>query len=66
MQLEEPRTVSQAWARLKTWRIENEHFSAVSFEWFVLALDMLFSLGAVELRQDLLVPRRNHAASAHR
>ncbi|WP_105970713.1 ABC-three component system middle component 6 [Streptomyces geranii] len=66
MQLEEPRTVSQTWARFKAWRADNEHFSPVSFEWFVLALDMLYSLDAVELRQDLLVARRIHAASAQR
>ncbi|MFD7963002.1 ABC-three component system middle component 6 [Streptomyces zaomyceticus] len=66
LQLEEPRTVSQAWARLKSWRLENKHFSPVSFEWFVLALDMLYGLGVVELHQDLLVARRVHAASAQR
>ncbi|MFF4847298.1 ABC-three component system middle component 6 [Streptomyces sp. NPDC001194] len=64
MQLEEPRTVSQAWARLKQWRSENSHFAPVSFEWFVLSLDVLYSLGAVELHQDLLVVRRNDAAPA--
>ncbi|WP_373292164.1 ABC-three component system middle component 6 [Streptomyces daqingensis] len=66
MQLGEPRSVSQAWARLRAWRLENGHYSPVSFEWFVLALDMLYSLGAVDLRRDLLVARRSYAASGQR
>ncbi|MFF2956757.1 ABC-three component system middle component 6 [Kitasatospora sp. NPDC057965] len=57
LQLDEPRTVSQTWARLKTWRREHGHHSPVSFGWFVLALDVLYGIGAIELRRDLLVAR---------
>ena len=66
LQLDEPRTVSQAWSRLKAWRLENDHTSPVSFGWFVLALDVLYSMGAVDLDQDLLVARSAHAAPLER
>ena len=66
LQLDEPRTVSQAWARLKSWRADQAHTSPVSFEWFVLALDILYSLGAVELDQDVLVARSTDAAPSER
>ncbi|MFE1510170.1 ABC-three component system middle component 6 [Streptomyces sp. NPDC051740] len=57
-ELDGPLTVSQAWARLKDRRLALGHRSPVSFGWFVLALDVLHALGAVELRDDLLMPRR--------
>ncbi|MFJ5227560.1 ABC-three component system middle component 6 [Streptomyces sp. NPDC088400] len=68
MQLDEPRTVSQAWARFKRWRTEHRHYSPVSFEWFVLALDVLYAMGTVELHQDLLtrVRRDTDAAPSER
>lgn len=57
-ELDGPVTISQAWARLKARRAALGHRSPVSFGWFVLALDVLHALGAVELRDDLLMPRR--------
>ncbi|MER6101997.1 ABC-three component system middle component 6 [Streptomyces sp. NPDC001832] len=66
LQLDEPRTVSQAWARLKSWRADQTYTSPVSFEWFVLALDILFAMGAVELAQDVLVTRSTDAAPSER
>ncbi|KDQ71456.1 MULTISPECIES: ABC-three component system middle component 6 [Streptomyces] len=66
LQLDEPRSVSQTWARLRTWRAEHGHASPVSFGWFVLALDVLYSMGAVELDQDILVARSMHAAPLER
>ncbi|MEU4205831.1 ABC-three component system middle component 6 [Streptomyces sp. NPDC026294] len=66
LQLDEPRSVSQTWSRLKTWRAEHSHTSPVSFGWFVLALDVLYSMGAAELAQDVLVARSMHAAPLER
>lgn len=66
LQLDEPRSVSQAWARLRTWRTQHGHPAPVSFGWFVLALDVLFSMGAIDLRRDLLVARSSHAAAVDR
>ncbi|RAY13788.1 hypothetical protein DPM19_19240 [Actinomadura craniellae] len=65
LQLDRPLTVSQTWARLRTWRQVNGHPAPLSFGWFVLALDVLYALGALELNDDLLtVVRTGHAASA--
>ncbi|WP_432092311.1 ABC-three component system middle component 6 [Streptomyces sp. bgisy100] len=66
LQLDEPRSVSQAWSRLKTWRADHAHTSPVSFGWFVLALDVLYSMGAVALDQDVLVARSTDAALLER
>jgi hypothetical protein len=58
LQLDQPLTVSQAWARVREWRKENGHPAPISFGWFVLALDTLFALERVELRDDLLTLTR--------
>jgi hypothetical protein len=45
----------------------NGHPAPLSFGWFVLALDVLYTLGVLELDEDLLtVVRTDHAASALR
>jgi hypothetical protein len=64
--LQEPLTVSQTWVRLREWRDRHAHAAPVSFGWFVLALDMLYALGVVELRENLLTVRRVDAAAAWR
>ncbi|SFC69180.1 ABC-three component system middle component 6 [Streptomyces aidingensis] len=66
MQLDRPLTVSQAWSRLKEWRSENDHPAPLSFGWFVLALDVLYALGLVELKNDLLTRGAAHAPRAER
>lgn len=55
MVLDEPRTVSRAWTLFKDRRAELGHFAPVSFSWFTLGLDVLYTLGVVELRRDLIV-----------
>jgi hypothetical protein len=62
LQLDEPKTVSQAWLRLRAWRAERELTSPISFTWFVLALDVLYGLGAVDIIDDLLTRRRVDAS----
>lgn len=61
--LDEPLTVSQTWARFKEQRARLGHHAPVSFEWFVLGLDILYALGTIELRRDLLVPTRSEDAA---
>ncbi|MGC4885796.1 ABC-three component system middle component 6 [Micromonospora sp. DT227] len=61
-----PLTVSQAWARLREWRRSHDHHAPVPFWWFVLALDLLYALGVVELDNELLVRRRADAAALDR
>ncbi|WP_089011304.1 ABC-three component system middle component 6 [Micromonospora inositola] len=56
---DQPLSVNQAWNRLRQWRASNGHRSPVPFWWFVLSLDVLYSLGLVEFDGELLVRRRN-------
>jgi hypothetical protein len=48
LQLDGPRTVSETWTRLKEWRAGNEFDQPLTFEWFQLALDMLYAMGLVD------------------
>lgn len=43
-ELNEPKTVSRVWSDLQGERGEVQ----MSFDWFVLALDLLFAVGAVD------------------
>jgi hypothetical protein len=58
-----PQTVSALWEKLliqnKTSRHSN---SPIGYDQFVLALDLLFMIGAIELTEGL-VKRRNHDSS---
>jgi hypothetical protein len=50
--LDQPKTVSRVWADLKKKRGEDD--LKLSFDWFVLSLDLLFSIDAVELNRGRL------------
>ncbi|MCY2979135.1 MAG: hypothetical protein NTU79_10775 [Planctomycetota bacterium] len=50
--LDQPKTVSRIWSDLKKKRGEDD--LKLSFDWFVLSLDMLFSIDAVELNRGRL------------
>lgn len=52
--LESPRTVSSLWHELIATR-EREARPRIRYDWFVLALDMLFALGAITLGNDNLL-----------
>ncbi len=43
--LREPKTVSRLWSDFSR---ERSGASPVTYDWFVLALDLLFAIGAVE------------------
>lgn len=50
-QLDRPKTVSRVWDEIRglgTRRVE------LRFDWFVLALDLLYTLGAIEMAQGRL------------
>jgi len=49
-------TVSSLWDQFRSAR---EEFGVVSFDWFVLGLDLLFALGTIELDRGVL--RRREA-----
>ena len=55
--LSRPMTVSRLWDELRA-RRETVSHAVVDYRWFVLALDLLFMVGAVEIDQQLLRKRR--------
>lgn len=53
-QLEEPRTVSELWECVREDRIKRTAATPLSFDWFVLALNLLYAAAAVDFRNDLV------------
>ena len=47
--LEAPATVNALWDRVTELRSQRHSASALPFWWFALALDLLYSMGVVEL-----------------
>jgi hypothetical protein len=47
--LTEPKTVSRLWDELEHAMGERSSTRIVSYDWFVLTLDLLYMLGAVEM-----------------
>lgn len=52
--LKEPKTVSRLWDEMNTGR-EIPGSSLITFDWFVLALDLLFMLGTADIRYGRIV-----------
>ena len=48
--LDEPKTVSRIWEEFSKSRSRERDRAPVSYDWFVLSLDLLFILGAVGFR----------------
>jgi hypothetical protein len=53
-QLEEPRTVSELWECVRGARAERIAATPLSFDWFVLALNLLYAVSAVEYREGVV------------
>jgi len=49
--LNEPKTVSRLWDEFKRRRLEE---GAVTYDWFVLALDLLYMTGTISLDKGVL------------
>jgi hypothetical protein len=50
-QLNRPKTVSAVW--------EQAHQTvSISYDWFILALDLLYTIDAIEIHSGLLIRRR--------
>jgi hypothetical protein len=47
--LDEPKTVSRLWDDLKKTRASQSETSLITYDWFVLCLDLLYLLGGVEM-----------------
>lgn len=51
--LDQPKTVSRLWSEYRT-----EHNDEISYDWFVLALDLLYMMGAIERSNGLISLRQ--------
>ncbi len=51
--LDEPKTVSRLWAEFQKRRC-NIALSIITYDWFVMALDLLFMLDAVSMERGIL------------
>ena len=53
--LDEATTVSRLWEKVQLSRSDSSARSLVTYDWFVLALDLLYILGAVDLVRGRLI-----------
>jgi hypothetical protein len=49
--LDEPKTVSRLWTEAKSKRADQPGKRAITYDWFVLGLALLYSLGIVEAHE---------------
>lgn len=52
--LEQGSSVSSVWERVRTRRAECENAAPLPFDWFILALSLLYAIRAIDLDGDLL------------
>jgi hypothetical protein len=52
--LSEPLTITEAWSRFRERRAISSAASVVSFDWFVLSLNLLFALSAIRFENGEL------------
>lgn len=50
----EPMTVSRLWDEVRFTRGGGAEPAPINYDWFVLALDLLFIIGAIEVERGLL------------
>lgn len=50
-------TVSTVWDNVRAHRAKRAGTSPLPFDWFLLALSLLFAIGAIDLDGDLLTKR---------
>jgi len=49
--LDEPKTVSRLWAETKNKRADTIRKRTITYDWFVLALSLLYSVGVIETHE---------------
>ena len=52
--LAQPMTVSKLWDTVRSLRSTDTSSPVIDYRWFVLALDLLYAIGAVELERGLI------------
>ena len=55
--LDEAKTVSRLWEELQRCRSSKDGYSPITYDWFILALDTLYLLEAIELSRGRLRKR---------
>lgn len=55
--LSQPKTISALWEELRRSAVDQKKLSPLRYDGFVLALDLLFLIGAIELQGGLLSRR---------
>jgi hypothetical protein len=58
VQLGETRTVSELWERVRIHRSARVDLKPLSFDWFVLALSLLYAVSAVDLKSGVIIAIR--------
>lgn len=51
--LTSPKTISSLWDYFKVYRVNNRK-STITYDWFILALDFLYIIGAIEYNSGKL------------
>lgn len=51
-------TVSRVWTELSMARRSIPNAPTITYDWFVLALDLLFAMNAIDLERGLLSKRK--------
>jgi hypothetical protein len=54
VQLKEPRSVSELWEAIKEVRCMTTTAAPLSFDWFVLALNLLYAISAIDQSNGIL------------
>lgn len=57
--LHEASSVSQVWDGVRQARATRGGQASLPFDWFIMALTLLFAMGAIEWDGDLIGPRRD-------
>jgi hypothetical protein len=52
--LDEPKTVSRLWIELKQARTKMLGSASITYNWFILTLDLLYMLNTIDLRSGIV------------
>ena len=52
--LREPMTISRLWNELRERRAPGSLLAPIDYHWFILSLDLLFMIGAIQMSRGLL------------
>jgi hypothetical protein len=59
--LDQPKTVSRLWEEMQKRRQVGAGVSKLPYDWFILSLDLLYAIGAVELRSGRISRRESES-----